>query len=289
MAEGMDPSFQAKLMAMIGASGGKIKIVSGYRSNEEQAALRAKAEKAHPGEADKWAAKPGSSNHNKGFAADLGGDLELAHKLAPQFGLHFPMSWEDWHVEPLGLRSNKDAYTTPPDDMTSAVHNPMAELAQLFENGAPTEAFGEFDPASVDATIAGAGAGAVADASGGAGFSGQGGDDVDSFMARIAGQESGGNYNAVNKSSGAHGKFQIMPANWGPWAKEAGLGANAPKTPENQDKVARFKMQQYYNQFGDWDLVAKAWYSGPGNVHKNVSGGGAYPDSDTYAKQVAGR
>lgn len=103
---------------------------------------------------------------------------------------------------------------------------------------------------------------------------------VDQFMEVIAGTESGGNYDAVNtgtranpgKGTGAHGKFQIMPGNWGPWAAEAGLGANAPKTPENQDKVARFKMQQYYDQFGSWDAVAVAWFAGPARAEKYVKG-----------------
>ncbi len=37
-----------------------------------------------------------------------------------------------------------------------------------------------------------------------------------------------------------------------------------PTPPEVQDQRARELMQEYYNQFGDWDSVAAAWYSGPG-------------------------
>ena len=53
---------------------------------------------------------------------------------------------------------------------------------------------------------------------------------LDSFMRALAGQESGGSYEAVNRDSGAYGKYQIMPANWPSWSREAGLPANAPQT-----------------------------------------------------------
>lgn len=96
--------------------------------------------------------------------------------------------------------------------------------------------------------------------------------DIDRFMHAISSQESSHNPNAVNKGSGAHGQFQIMPNNWAPWAKEAGLPSNAPKTQENQNIVARHKMQEYYNQFGSWDAVAVAWFAGPGRAKKFLEG-----------------
>ena len=121
---------------------------------------------------------------------------------------------------------------------------------------------------------------------------GGGGEDIDRFMAAIAGKESGGNYNAVNKDSGAQGKFQIMPANWPAWAERAGLGANAPRTPGNQEIVARRVMLDYYAQFGNWRDVAVAWYSGPGRVAtKRYSDRpqGRYPSINDYANDVMGR
>lgn len=83
-------------------------------------------------------------------------------------------------------------------------------------------------------------------------------------MASIAHTESGGNYNA-RSPHGAYGKFQIMPANWPSWSREAGLGGQ-PQSAANQERVARYKMTQYYRQFGSWDLVAAAWFSGPGTA-----------------------
>ena len=47
------------------------------------------------------AAKPGHSNHERGLAADLSGNLALAHRLAPSLGLHFPVRGENWHVQAL--------------------------------------------------------------------------------------------------------------------------------------------------------------------------------------------
>ena len=107
---------------------------------------------------------------------------------------------------------------------------------------------------------------------GGSGGGGGGEAEIDRFMAAISRTESGGNYNAQNSRTGAYGKFQIMPSNWSAWSKEAGLGANAPRTPENQEKVARFKMLQYYRQFGSWEAVAVAWFAGPGRAQRYVEG-----------------
>ena len=119
---------------------------------------------------------------------------------------------------------------------------------------------------------------------------------IDEFMARIARVESG-NPNAVNKDSGAHGTYQIMPANWPSWAAEAGLGRDAPKTAANQEIVARFKMQQYFNQYGDWGAVAAAWYGGgkaaakwaanPNDPYLSAKHG-KYPSIRDYVSRVLG-
>ncbi len=94
---------------------------------------------------------------------------------------------------------------------------------------------------------------------------------VEEFMSRIAGIESGGASDPTNVAhprTGAHGIFQIMPSNWSPWAREAGLSANAPRTAENQRRVARHKMQQYREQFGSWDAAAVAWFAGPDRARR---------------------
>lgn len=117
--EGMNPSFASQLTALINASGGRVTIVSGYRSPEKQAGMYAAAVKKYGSEAAarRWVAPPGKSNHGKGIAADLGGDIAWAHAHAAEFGLYFPMAWEDWHIEPLGSRDgtfDDQAYTPDP-------------------------------------------------------------------------------------------------------------------------------------------------------------------------------
>lgn len=114
LAGGKDPShvnnlqedFAGRLNQMLAASEGRITINSGYRSEERQAELFAAAIQKYGSEAAarKWVAPPGKSNHNFGLAADLGysGDGEQwAHKNAANFGLHFRMSHEPWHIEML--------------------------------------------------------------------------------------------------------------------------------------------------------------------------------------------
>ena len=42
---------------------------------------------------------------------------------------------------------------------------------------------------------------------------------LDTFMAAVARVESGGNHKAVNRTSGAYGRYQILPSNWKAWAR----------------------------------------------------------------------
>jgi D-alanyl-D-alanine carboxypeptidase len=117
-ATGLDPGFASNLTAFTDAAtkaGYRIQVFSGYRSQAKQDALFAAAVKKYGSEkaARKWVAK--SSNHTRGIACDLyingqrmdlnatgkvGEGTKWAHDNAQKFGLHFPMSWENWHIEP---------------------------------------------------------------------------------------------------------------------------------------------------------------------------------------------
>lgn len=115
------------------------------------------------------------------------------------------------------------------------------------------------------------------------------------FLAAISGQESNDDYNALNEDSGAFGRFQIMPSNWGEWAQEAGLDATAPRTPENQDKVAAYKLGQYLDKYGARG-AAMAWYGGEGALsysedalNRPQGDNGEYPSINQYADEVLGR
>lgn len=126
---------------------------------------------------------------------------------------------------------------------------------------------------------------------------------LDSFVRAISGQESGGSYGAVNKSSGALGKYQVMPSNLGGrgsgWDYEA-LGRDISpqqylKSPQLQEAIAQYKLKQYYQKWGPAG-AAVAWYAGPGTVSgymKNPNAytnpQGAYPSIANYVQSVLGR
>jgi len=128
--EGLNGDFAAKLRQLVSASGGRVWIVSGYRSVERQQQLWDRAVKKYGSAkaARRWVAPPGKSNHNHGFAADLGGDLKWVKANAKRFGLTLPMGHEPWHVEPIGHRGHKDAHTEPPTG-TEVVQPPTQPTA----------------------------------------------------------------------------------------------------------------------------------------------------------------
>jgi hypothetical protein len=101
---GLNSDFAKRLAAFNHETGTSVR--SGYRSVGEQTQLWNAALKKYGSatEARKWVAPPGHSKHNEGMAADISGNLQAAHKLAGKYGLWFPMSWEPWHVEPIGSR-----------------------------------------------------------------------------------------------------------------------------------------------------------------------------------------
>jgi hypothetical protein len=85
---------------------------------------------------------------------------------------------------------------------------------------------------------------------------------LDKFMAAIARVESGGNHKAVNRTSGAYGRYQILPDNWRSWAKRYLGNANAKPTAANQEKVARAKMRSLHDWLGSWKRVSYWWLTG---------------------------
>lgn len=108
----LDPVFQNRLAALREAGlaqGYDIGLLSAGRTKAEQAQIYADTvAKRGPDAARSWAAPPGHSNHEKGLAGDLdyhGNDAaaKWAHDNASTFGLHFPLSNENWHVEPAGM------------------------------------------------------------------------------------------------------------------------------------------------------------------------------------------
>lgn len=105
---------------------------------------------------------------------------------------------------------------------------------------------------------------------------------IDRFMDALGQVESGGNYTARNSTSGAYGKYQIMPANWPSWAGQYLGDPNAAWTPANQDAVARGKLHDLYEWLGAWNVVAHWWLTG--SPSKDVWSWSAY--SRAYVDKV---
>ena len=90
---------------------------------------------------------------------------------------------------------------------------------------------------------------------------------IDRFMAALGVIESNGRYDAVNGTSGALGKYQIMPSNWRAWSSDFLGNADAAPTPENQEAVVRAKLTALYAWLGDWGSVAHWWLTGNGDTN----------------------
>lgn len=176
---GMDPRFGSALANMFAAAPANVQsalqVSSGYRSPERQAQLWQDA-LAKYGSADaarKWVAPPGNSNHNHGVAADLKYLAPIAkdwaHQNAAQFGLSFPLSNEDWHVELAGARDGTapTAVATAPAAAAQAAPvaaapaaaspfaaptTPEAQLAALFMQGAAEQKRRREDEQAAEAT-----------------------------------------------------------------------------------------------------------------------------------------
>lgn len=115
----MNSRFSTALADMLAAAPpeiqSKLRISSGYRSVERQTQLfeAALTKYGSPAAARRWVAPPGHSMHNHGFAADLKylspAARHWAHANAERFGLVFPLSNENWHVELAGARDGNVA------------------------------------------------------------------------------------------------------------------------------------------------------------------------------------
>lgn len=126
---------------------------------------------------------------------------------------------------------------------------------------------------------------------------------VTAIRRAIIGQESAGNFKAVNPHSGALGYGQVMPENVSSWTKEA-LGRSLTideflSDPKIQIKVIDFKLNQYYQEGlkksgGDGERavrwVASTWYSGQGKWWNDTTpqfyNGHPYPSIHDYTASV---
>lgn len=112
------------------------------------------------------------------------------------------------------------------------------------------------------------------------------------FAAAIAGQESGGDYSAVNGSSGALGRYQVMPANVGPWSRETLGYTVTPQqflaSPDLQDRIALGKLRRYWDAYGPRGAAA-AWYSGNPQLSESTAPQPGGPSIKGYVDSVMAR
>lgn len=105
---------------------------------------------------------------------------------------------------------------------------------------------------------------------------------VDALRRAIIGQESAGNFQAINPDSGALGYGQVMPANLPSWSRAA-LGREIGRdeflsSPELQIEIINHKLTEYLNAeiaAGHSEeiairRVASRWYSGRGDLYANT-------------------
>ena len=274
----MQPQFASGIAAMIqGAPPGiaeGLGVLSGTRSIERQTVLwnEALAKYGSPEAARKWVAPPGNSKHNHGEAADLsynGKSLKHAppeviawvHQNAAQFGLHFPLANENWHVEPLGSRGGPGGPTIPP---TQGI-DPNTAPTALLEMIGGAEGAGNYNAYSGNAQ------------NNQVQFTGMSVNDVMSWQRQTIATGA--------TPSSAVGKYQIVLATMREVVKEMGLDGTEPLTPQLQDAMAMHLLKRRgYDKFvaGEMsasefqDSIAKEWASLP------TSAGGGY-----YAGQSA--
>lgn len=122
-----------------------------------------------------------------------------------------------------------------------------------------------------------------------------GGDELSRLMRAIRGKESGGDYRAVNKDSGAMGGYQIMPFNifgGSEWDRKA-LGRDVSRSeffnnPAIQDAIAKWQLGNYLRKYGAAG-AAVAWYGGEGsvkNMYSKTTQAGGYPSLYAYWNSV---
>lgn len=138
--------FGTRLGGLLDHFDGRLLILSGWRSTAEQIVLYG-MRKTYELDPEAWvrdfpgqpipavAAFPGTSNHERGLAADLqlrdGLTWRLVHAEAETRGLRFPVAGEDWHCEP------DPAFIDPPQeelpmDIEWRILAPIGTLARFI-------------------------------------------------------------------------------------------------------------------------------------------------------------
>lgn len=115
---------------------------------------------------------------------------------------------------------------------------------------------------------------------------------LNDFMNALSSQESGGNYSAVNKHTGALGRWQVLPGNVSAWAKRhLGIKLTASqflRSPAMQDRLVKAVLGSYVSKYG-YRGAAAAWYSGNPKLENNYRSQKYGPSIGDYVDSVMGK
>jgi hypothetical protein len=247
--KGMRPDVAAaydRMALAARADGLALLVVSGFRSDAEQAALFA----AHPD--PKWVAPPGHSLHRCATELDLGPESAYAWLAANagRFGFKQRYSWEAWH---FGFVAGPAPCSAAGDGIGPDGDGSLAAAGPL-----PSFVPAEFR----DSIVAAAAKWNVS-------------------AALLAGQlmaESGFDPNA-GSPAGAQGIAQFMPST------AASYGLRNPYDPEEAIDAEAHLMSDLLHQFGSPELALAAYNAGPAPVEA-CHCIPAYPETQAYVARI---
>jgi hypothetical protein len=105
------------------------------------------------------------------------------------------------------------------------------------------------------------------------------GNNILDYISKI---ESKGKYDALNKTTGAYGKYQFIPSTLRDYANKAGISVNTAKLPEWQDKLALMKVNDIKRELGSYGIpvnsanIYLAWQQGSKGLSDLIHGKGNY-------------
>jgi hypothetical protein len=248
--EGMRPDVAAaydRMAAAAAADGITLIVVSGFRSDAEQAELFA----AHPD--PKWVAPPGTSLHRCATELDLGPESAYGwiDANAPRFGFLQRYSWEAWHV----------GFTAGPPPCSAAGDAVSGSGQDAGPPGGAT--LPSFVPARFrDPLVDSAAKWNVSAA----------------LLAAQLMAESNFNPFAVSPA-GAEGIAQFMPGT------AASYGLTDPFDPEAAIDAQAHLMSDLIHQFGSPELALAAYNAGPAPVEA-CSCVPAIPETSAYVARI---